>query len=437
MDHPRTAARGMRRRADAGIALPMALIVLVVLTALAVAVLAVGSSETNIATNHVRTAQALALAEAGLESAFTTINTSIATMMASATPTFQTLAVTMPATGSTLASYGTYAVQYRKTGSNTVEVASTGTTSVGGAARVLRAIMTSNLNSITAVLSKHDITISGTTTVTGKCGSVHADDDLTLTGTAVLVAENATASDNYSNSGDPTIGGVAGGGRPQRVVPAIVPSTFLTQATAAAATDPNLAVYEFQQDGKVYKTGPGSSTRTLLTTVPDGSSYVGWTFSAEHGAVPSTWTATGTGGSPPGTTPPDKAVFYVTGDAAIGANIGTSTTPWTTTIVAATYGSPAKGGNLTVNAGTSPYLDAALNDLVLVAGANVNFAGNPTIQSGVIAAHGNIDVGGNVTITGALIAEGDTNLHGTVSISYDCGMNSGIMTAISVIAWGY
>ena len=53
---------GLRARAvardETGIVLPMALIVLIVLSALAAAVLAVGTSEQNISSNHLRTAQA-------------------------------------------------------------------------------------------------------------------------------------------------------------------------------------------------------------------------------------------------------------------------------------------------------------------------------------------------------------------------------------------
>jgi hypothetical protein len=420
-------------RGEAGVALPMALIVLVVLAALAGAVLAVGSSETGIAANHLRTAQALALAEAGLEAAFTAINTS-PPLIWNAPGSFQALAVTAPSSGSTLAAYGSYSVQYRSIGLNTVEVASTGLTAAGSGRRVLRAIMTGNLNSVTAVLSKDDITVSGNATVNGACGSIHANDDVSLTGTAVLVAQNATASDAYSVSGSPTIGGVSGGDRPQKLVPAIVPSTFLSQAIAAAATDPDLAVYELGADGTVHITGPGSSTRTLLTTVASSGTYLGWTYRAALGANPPSWAATG---SPPGSTAPDKAVFHVQGDAEIDTNVGTPATPWRATVIAARHGTPLRGGNVSVKANRSPYLTAALHDMVLVAGADIDLSGNPTISNGILAARGTVDISGTVSVTGAIISEGETKLRGNVTVNYDCGLNSGITTGLSIIAWGY
>lgn len=416
-------------RGEAGVALPMALIVLVVLAALAAAVLSVGTSETSIAANHLRTAQALSLAEAGLEAAFTAINSSLSgtSLISSATSSYATLTVTQPASGSTLASYGTYGVQYKLIGSNTIEVVATGTTAFGAARRVLRAIMTSNFNSVTAVLSKEDITISGSTTVNGTCGSVHSNDDLGLTGTGNLIAQNATASDDYSAAGTPTIGGVSGGSRPPRVIPDINPATYLAQAKTAAATDADLKVYELKSDGTITLTTSGG------TSTP--ASVSGWTFTAEHGANAAQWEVTGA--TPPGTTSPEKAVFYVQGDAAVNADVGSSSSPWRATILVGTYDTPAKGGSFTVKANKSPYLDAAFNDLVVATAGNVDLTGNPTIANGVIGAGGAVDIGGTVAITGSIIAEGETRLHGNVTITYSCGMNSGITTALSIIAWGY
>lgn len=420
---------------EKGVALPMALIVLVILTSLAAAVLAVGTSETNIATNHMRTAQALALAEAGLESAFTAINSSLTgtSLISSATTSFASLSVTAP-TGA-LATVGTYSVQYRTIGSNTVEVVSTGTTTLGGARRILRAIMTSNLNSTTAVLAEGDITVSGGTTVNGTCGSVHTNDDLSITGTGNLIAQNATASDQYSVSGSPTIGGVAGGSRPKKVIPAINPATLLTQATSAVGSDTSngTVLYEFLSTGQVYRTtrtGPGATSRVLQTTVADNASYLGWEF---RDNPTEKWTLQSA--TPPGTagaSPPDnpsKAIFYVGGKAVIDADVGSSGSRWNATVIAT--------GDIDVNANSDPYIAAAMSDMIFATGGNLNINGNPNIDQGIIAAAGNIDIGGNVTITGSMIARGETRLHGTVQITYSCGLNSGLTAGLSEIAWGY
>ncbi|MEK7838438.1 MAG: PilX N-terminal domain-containing pilus assembly protein, partial [candidate division NC10 bacterium] len=62
-----------------GIALPMALIALLILTALVVAFSVLSTSEPTIAANHLRVAQARALAEAGVERAVWALTNSTAT----------------------------------------------------------------------------------------------------------------------------------------------------------------------------------------------------------------------------------------------------------------------------------------------------------------------------------------------------------------------
>lgn len=432
---------------EAGVALPMALIVLVVLTSLAAAVLAVGTSEISISTNHMRTAQALALAEAGLESAFTTINTT-QTLLASATNSFATLAVTQPGSGSTLSKYGTYTVQYKRVANstNTVEVKAIGTVSAGGATRALRAIMTNTFNPVTAVLSDGDLTISGSTTVNGGCGSVHTNKDLSITGTGNLIAQNATASDGYSASGSPTIGGVSGGSRPSRIVPSITPSNFRTQAvTLINGGDTSVYLYDFSATGTITQTLYSSGTTVTTTlvsglgngdTYPPSAPYL-WKFKTSPSKTWEFSPTTGNNGdnNQPGTSTasspnnPTKAIFYVDGKTEISGDIGTSGSPWNATVIST--------GDLTVSTGSDPFVDAALNDMIFVTGGDLNLNGNPTINTGVIAANGAVDIGGNVGITGSIIAHGETRLHGTVTVTYNCGLNSGITAGLSEVAWGY
>lgn len=432
---PRRIARRVHAaaRGQGGVALPMALIVLVVLTSLAAAVLAVGTSETTIATNHMLTAQALALAEAGLESAFTAINSSLTgtSLVAAATSSFANLTVTAP-TGA-LATLGTYTVQYKSIGTNTVEVVSTGTTTQGGARRILRALMTSNLNSVTAVLSEGNVGISGNVEVAGSCGSVHSNANLTVSGGASLISQNATASGAYSGpTGPPQVGGTSGGTRPKKVVPVITPATYRAQALSKMASDSTMYLYDFSAAGAITRTqiSGGTTTVTALATLGNNDTYLGWKFKSAGGI---SWEFTGA--DQPGTSTsaapenPSKAVFYVNGKAVISADAGTAGSRWNATVIST--------GDLDVTSTSDPFIAAAMNDLIFVVGGDFDIAGNPNIDQGVIAVSGNIDLSGTVGITGSLIARGTTSISGNVNITYSCGLDSGITAGLSEIAWGY
>ena len=103
-----------------GLILPLALLAFVILAALAAAILSIGGSEAQIASNHLRAIQAQFLAEAGLEHAFNTLYGSTQTP-----PNLVTTAAADlrdVASNSSVGGAGSYTVQYQKAGDYTVRV---------------------------------------------------------------------------------------------------------------------------------------------------------------------------------------------------------------------------------------------------------------------------------------------------------------------------
>lgn len=401
------------RRDERGMILPLAMMVLVVLASLTGALLAIGGSEVAVANNHLRSTQALFLAEAGVEDAFNTLRDS-PTMTGTAS-TNLTAMPSLSGPSPTVAAYGSYSVQYQRVGGNTVRVVSTGTTA-SGARRPLTAVFTNNFTVDTAILTGGSFTISGSPNLEGNCGTVHSNVNLTVSGNPT-VTHDLTATGTYTASGSPAVGGVAGGSQPQRSIPSIVPSEFLA---AAKATVPATEIFQLKSNGQVL-----NGYDQVIDTVSPGGTYRGWTYNT---GTPVVWAVIGNTGY--------DGTYYVEGRATISGNPGNPITPWRTTVIAS--------GDVVVTGG--PEIQAHLADTLLVAGADVSVSGNPTLGfNGLIAAHEQIAVSGSAEISGYLVAEGATSVSGTIAanqtggnarITFNCSMSAPLRGTLRVLAWG-
>ncbi|MBI2218342.1 MAG: pilus assembly PilX N-terminal domain-containing protein [Candidatus Rokubacteria bacterium] len=431
----RPAIRMADRFGERGVALPMALILLVVLSTMAAAVLAVGTSETNIASNLVRSAQALYMAEAGIEAAFAAINVDPTSILAGAPATLTNYAVASP--GAPLATYGNYAVQYRAVGaagSNTVEVVATGTTSntgLGRATRTIRAFMTNTYTAVDAVRSDQGMQISGNAAVSGACGSVHSNAGLQFQGSSSTIAVNATSTGTVSTSGSssPTIGGTQISGVPRRPVPPISAASALTAAEtqaknaySAGATPPN--IYLLNADGTIQQSSVSGSPpvvtyATIAGPLSNNGTWDNLKYRQPSGPNPATWEA---GLTPGGAAPTISGIFYVTGNAAVKS--GGS---WTATVIAT--------GDIDVTG--SPTITSVLTDTIFVAGDDIDVSGSPTLQDGIMAAHDDVEISGSPTMTGYIVAEGTVDISGNPTITFGCGMNPPLTGSLWIIGWGY
>lgn len=92
------------------------------------------------------------------------------------------------------------------------------------------------LMSLPAVVTNGDLTISGNPVITGSSGGVHSNSNLDISGNPDI-AQDATGSGTYSESGHPDVGGVTGGGTPVITVPPVRAIDHYTQADFVLTSD--------------------------------------------------------------------------------------------------------------------------------------------------------------------------------------------------------
>jgi Tfp pilus assembly protein PilX len=404
-------------RDERGLILPLALIALVVLAALSGAVLAVGTNEVSVAGNFVRNMQAQYLAEAGLEDAFHAFMTD-----PTKTGVTQAALATVPGlngASTTLLKYGNYTVQYQTVGGNTVRIVSTGTTTTG-ATRTLTAYYSNNLTLDFGLLVNGNMTISGNPEIHGTCGSAMINGNLTVSGNGEF-DHDLVSSGSYSESGQPSIGGHSGGGYATVQVPNINAADFLT---LAKNTVDKSTIYQFKSNGQVL-----DGYDAVRTTLANGATYRGWTFTA---GPPTSWSLSGSTG--------DDGTYYFEGNATVSGNPGSAMVPWVTSIIST--------GSVTVSG--NPTIRPAVTDTLIIAGGDVAISGSASLgtslYNGLVAAREQISLTGNSTINGYVIAQGATSnssvvtgdaLNGNPTINYPCGSLAPPLTgSLRFLTWG-
>lgn len=416
-----------------------------VLAAQAAALLAIGTSDVQIAANHLQSTQALFLAEAGIEDAFNVLKMPGVLAAAPLAPTpLQGLA----GPGPTLLAFGSYDVLYHAAGPNTARVIATATLRHGGK-RMLRATITTQFTSVVAVLANGSLTLDGAATIRGRCGAVHANGALELRSSLVEIQVGASAAGTATGTYHvPGATSAAAIGDQPRVA---VPSVSAARVLAAAQADPvaSGALYQLSHDGRVLRWNATSRTFDLLEdqqttasarTILRGSSP-GWEWSRASDG-PAQWSLA-ENAAPSGT-------FYVEGDVLVSGDPGlASDAPWIATLIAADVqpaAAAARGGNVIVSG--NPRLVGHLSDVAVVADRDIAITRGPGgTYTGLILAHEQIDVADGVTITGALFAEDAETLSGTVggsgsriggsaTITYDCGGVAPIEGPLAIVAWG-
>lgn len=408
---------------DRGLILPLALMAFIVLGALAAAILSIGGSEAQIASNHLRAVQAGFLAEAGLERAFDTLRTNASTK-ATATATLQNIISNEPLGGA-----GTFDVWYQQAGTNTFRVVSTGTAAIGGSQAIRRATMSTFFHSDDAILTDGSLTISGSTDVlstNGACGNVHANENLTLNGgTNLQISGNATASGTYQEIGSPSIGGDHDTDpEPEKTVPVINPTDFLIVAKASL---PANHIFQMMANGQVLD-GSGALIETLTS---GATSTCGWRFTS---GPPAEWQFSGNG------TPCD-GTFYFEGNATVSSSPGSPANPWKTTLITAGNLDIAGKPIITANAAYTVY------DTLFVAGIDVQINGTPSNgYNGLIAAHEQFSLSGNGSVNGFIIGENAPHtagspveantVSGNITLTYNCGSNPPLQGPLQILSWG-
>lgn len=405
-----------------GVALPLALMAFVVLAALSAALLAIGSSEVQIAANHLRNTQAQFLAEAGLEHAFSRIWWLWNNSRASLTNTAdfpQDIPGLVGATplGEPGNTPGNYTVQYQSVGLWTWRVVSTGTTIVGSQQfpQIRRAVMSTSFISKYAILTE-EVEVGGNGRVQGPLGAIHGNGKTEVEGSA-FVDQTATSAgavcDGCTDASRVGVPGVSGPNKPAQTIPLANPLDFLPMAD-----------YIFG-DGTTVINGITVPVNKILQRdgmlfVENTPSFAGWSMQG-----PGEWSFSG------GTTPPN-GTFYASHEIKITASPGSAGSPWRATFVA---GAASGGGEVEIEG--NPNIVPYLQDLLIIADkVEVKGTGGGASLTGAIVAKDEVKMEGSANLTGNVISNGKVEIKGNATITYSDGTVTTLIGPLQILSWG-
>jgi hypothetical protein len=237
-----------------------------------------------------------------------------------------------------------------------------------------------------------NVTISGTTTIKGRCGSIHTNGNLSL-GTTLTVESGASSTGSTSGTIKNTYG-----------------ETLVKQENAEPVTFPDISAAQYCGQADYHITG--SLITNLLTGAVYTPSSLGW-----YGG-PTVWEAKSN--VAPGT-------YCVDGNVKISESFGTAASPRPLSLIV--KGSMEVSGN--------PFLTAETPGLMWLMDGDLKLNGNSTTTtpnfSGTIYAGAQCEMSGTVRITGQVICGNKPNpagsenwvsenkISGTTSIVFGCG----------------
>ena len=422
--------RCSRMKSEDGFALVLVLLALLVVSGLAAAMVTSGRTEVLVSVNQERAAQARGAAEAGLNHALSVAILRVRNWQANGFPDASTaitaLLIGPDGNGAALADNGSLAALPSGVPAPPAQVvlnAATGTSyeavamddddasrglsgadhtriaengiaildannrfvirSIGYGEGGTTATLEATVGPITlpAIVTNNNLTISGNPTVDGSEGSVHSNGNLLISGSAVDITENATASGTYTTTASPSIGGQVGGGFPPLPIPPV-----------NAADHRSLADFVLKADGTIRL---GVDETVVLCTGNACGAIYGWTPSAagagllgltEWDIVPAN-AATAVNGT-----------FYIEGHARISGSPGSSGTPVEITILAE--------GNIRITG--NPDLRPDQPEIMFVTNMDLQIAGSlsqPIAFEGQMLVREQLDLAGNPTMAGQILVQ--------------------------------
>ena len=263
-----------------------------------------------------------------------------------------------------------------------------------------------------AIVANGTLTVQGNPDIVGTNGSVHANGDLNLGGSAT-VSENATAAGDYNESGNPTIGGSTSGAQSTQPVPEV-----------------NAIDYKPLAD--YILTGVGTMTNGVGAVICDAwadanacetAGYM-WVFAGGNG-----WTASSVGD--PLLT--DGFTYYAETDLTMTGNMGTNGDPLNITLIA--EGNIDIAGNGVLEANTPGLLFVTDKDLKMVGGKDQVGAEAQILVREQLSLLGNTSLRGQIVIENAASTSDlvtDNRVGGNASLT-----NDGTLTGTGFAATGW
>lgn len=424
---------------EQGMALVAVMLLLMVMSALAAALTVSGNSETMIARNHQTAAQARAAAEAGLNHALEVTtdwlqdyqDNGYASASAAMTallvgPDGETGTTATNADNGSLAGLGipltglalsdlpdvTYEVRlFDEDDSNRGVTLSTdditrigegtsGAYSDANTRLVIRAIGYASGNAVAtieatiapvelpAIVTNGSLEISGNATISGTEGSVHSNTNLEVSGSPTITGD-ATASGTYTETGNPTVAGVAEGSQSTKTVPSISASDYLSDAD-----------FILTSAGRLTTAG-GTEICDASSPPHNQCSNLGYGF--EYTTAPSIkWQLSSNSDTI------IAGTYYVETDVQVSGSPGSALLPLQMTIIAE--------GSIDVSG--SPDLTPDTPELLFVTDGDLEISGGitePSTAEGLMLVHEQLKISGNPTLAGQILVEDGDDAHALVT----------------------
>ena len=218
--------------------------------------------------------------------------------------------------------------------------------------------------------------ISANATFTGSQGGLHANGDLDISGDPTI-AENATAGGTYTESGNPTIGGISGGGQGSVPIPPV-------------------AAIDYKPNADFILNSTGQMTDQAGTVICDA-----WASNDACEVMGYGWVYDPPGWKFDGNTGTD-GTCYVEGPATISGNPGNPATPIALTIIAED----------SIEISGRPDLIPDTPELMFVTDGDLKISNRPTMPltvEGAILVHEQLGISSRPTLSGQIIVEDAAN----------------------------
>lgn len=272
-----------------------------------------------------------------------------------------------------------------------------------------------------ALLVNGDLVMGGNASIEGSQGSVHANGNLEIDGNSVNVEENATATGNLTSNTGWSAGELTSGGMPLIPVPDIRAINYLNDAD-----------FILQSDGRITNRTETTTYCDAMTTAGGGGNFdgcrnytppappggtsgpFGWRFRSSS----STWDLN-PGGSGNNT---NQATYFAETDVTVTGSPGTSSNPLRITIIAT--------GDIEVT-GSPDLRPEPSSEIQFVTDQDLRIAGSITIPiafEGRIMVREQIDFAGTASLAGQVIVQNvpsistlveDNVVNGNLTLTYN------------------
>ncbi len=265
-----------------------------------------------------------------------------------------------------------------------------------------------------------DIPATGQPNLQGDQNCIHSNDYVNIAGSGGALGEVRAVNAVGVAGNISGMGGTSMPSQPAVVLPVINPADFKSYAD-----------FVFETDGHIWE---GATDH--------GTSWIGWSRTSTS---PDIWSKSDNAKS-------DAGLYYFEGNVELSGTLGSSGSPWNVSFIASKAIQISSVCYFDNYHNPSPSIPDGVNNILLMAGGDLEYNGNPTQSvQGIIAAGEEININGNPNLEGYIIATNANNpdpsgfsnhivnnaLSGNFTLNHDSGttLTSPWENAINRHAW--